>query len=443
MAKSRSQLHPYEVFVHAFQIAAKEAKGTPEAISLDEKNSQSYAAKFSYSNDKKAVLLCPTSDTNKVSRASGGARPFLDSLSLVEREQTSHPENQPPPLFIIPLCEARPYSGFIPWARSWLSWLTCGVISPFPEVRTHWTLLTIEGTKCHFYDPKGTTSSWVYSLEPITTALQSKGFTLTEEYLGWQSWDNETHDSFYVGDLITRKLTSFTNSEPASSAPNNASTCELYDTMSRDISLQKKYSAFLAENSGISKNLKKLEATPQAIYVSGEPSLPTSDTDDPEEKKGVSLGSDSKSSKGIIRILRSRKLEEYAELKGLLGEPCKAITDDPISSGGTIIKFNNSISAEEFATRNSEEGKVTCKLFKEEVMVSADESLDITAAAYLLQKKREGRKPSKQPIKPCRKIEFPEGKPYGMVPDTSKGRSSDVLPRSTSAKKTVSFRIPT
>lgn len=239
--RSAKRLNSSEMFEYAFKIAAKVAEYSAETISSVslEGDDSCYAVKFSgyiivkekdhlIAQQKKNIsqkveyfdpsskeimtkevfIVYPTADKDQITLDCAGAVPLNKSLDLVKQEQ-KRSENKEQ-IFIIPLCEARPYerNRFISWAASWLQWLSGGCFS-LPTVRQHWTLLVIKGDQCHFYDPKGSSSAWSYSVDPVKEALELKGFSFSENYVGLQNWNDGTHCGYFVGNIMKRESIHF------------------------------------------------------------------------------------------------------------------------------------------------------------------------------------------------------------------------------------------
>ncbi len=404
MASSR--LSSTDMFSYAFHLAATYEKSCTEIQPvLPNEDNNSFAAKFSYSdtsnirgglsgmptqNDrgqvighsvgtattKDVILLYPTSDTTEVTRYSAGAIPLEESLKLIDEERKKNFGA----LFIIPLCEARSYSGFIPWAVSWLSWLSFGLIPPMPEARQHWTLLVIEGNQCNFYDPKGTvSSSWVYSLAPVTQALKTRGITVTEHYAGQQEWDDGTHCGYFVGEFIKRNILGFVFGQ---------SDYQIYDTKkyvsdyhaSRNQSVIKKYETFCG-NEAISKRLAGATTAQEQKYPG--------DLKDFEAKSPGFPSPRAADTKIMLRgvshtgpiTLKASTLSNASLRESLEDESVTVIPG--IHPTVVNIQFASKSSATLFMKAYSSDKNISCSRTGREVTVSINTKLGVDALSYL------------------------------------------------------------
>ncbi len=203
-------LQPRAMFLHLRQII-KMASLEPVASTDSGKAKGSYAVDFHSNHGDK------TKTVTLLSPASYGTPPYqgtssLDqALNVIRGRQQLNEQNQQNQVFIVPLCETRPYSPVYRWAMSWLSYLTDGYIKPVPKAQKHWTLLVIQGTECEFYDPKTSLSRWGYSLNPMRKTLTKKGFHLSKEHcLDWQNDKDTTRSNqSVIGMVINQRISSF------------------------------------------------------------------------------------------------------------------------------------------------------------------------------------------------------------------------------------------
>lgn len=184
-----TQLTANGIFDFAF-YKIKEAMqrgGTePTTAALEIKDDKLYAVEFHSKSKHSIVLFSPASDLTETENKNLGDNTVPVERLLVQLK-TLQEENKNR-IFFIPLAESKK--------------------------RKHWTGLIIHGNHAYFFDPKGSASKFVYSLEPLKSALENKNITLqNKSFSAYQGFWDHDNCGYFVGALFGEYATSIATAE--------------------------------------------------------------------------------------------------------------------------------------------------------------------------------------------------------------------------------------